>query len=130
MKTKKGVSAWLILWNSSNEAKIPKDKVAAILSPKLAGRYVATIMQLLYANAAYNYAERINFATRKWNPYPAQFNGWEGEITCGHNPYLEAFLVDDLKTITDKNAQEEIIFKKRPKPEIIREKGSDPTIDV
>lgn len=120
MKTKKGVSAWLILWDSPVKTKIQKDKVAAILNPRLRREYIAKIMELLYANASYNYDERIGFATRKWNPYPAQFNGRGREITCGHNPYLEAFIVDDLKTITDENGKEKITFKKRSKPEIIK----------
>jgi hypothetical protein len=118
MKTQKGVSAWLILWDSSDKTKVPKDEVAAILNPRLREKYIAKIMELLYANAFYNYDERIGFATRKWNSCPAQFNGWKGEITCGHNPYLEAFIVDDLRTITDENGKEKITFKKRSKPEI------------
>jgi len=118
MEKKKGVSAWLILWDSPNKKYIPKEKVAAILSPRLRGSYIAKIVELLYANASYTYSERIDSATRKWNPYPAKFNGWEGEIICGGNPYLEAFLVDDLKTTIDKHDREEITFKRRPRPQI------------
>lgn len=119
MKKKKGVSAWLILWDGTSENQTPKDKVAAILNPRLTSSDIAKIAELLYANASYTYSERIDFATRKWNPYPTQYNGWKGEITCGHNPFLEAFLVDDLQVITDKNGKEKIIFKKRPRPKML-----------
>jgi hypothetical protein len=38
---------------------------------------------------------------QKANPYPAQFATiggipWHGEVTCGHNPFLRARLVDNL----------------------------------
>lgn len=116
MRNIKGISAWLIVWDSSNRAKIPRANIAAILSPRLGGSYISKIVELLYANACYTYSERIRIAAGKRNPYSSEYGRYGGEIICGANPYLEAFLVDDLKTITDEDGQEKIIFKKRQKP--------------
>ena len=112
---KKGVSAWLILWDSPNKAEIPENYIAAILNPRLNWKKVAKITELLYANMWYTPSERIRVATKRWNPYKAQY--WNrGIITCGHNPYLEAFIVDDLRT-EEMNDEEKITYKRRQYPE-------------
>jgi len=42
---------------------------------------------------------------------------WSGEITCGHNPYLRARLVDDLTVERHEDGKEEVKWKERPKTE-------------
>ena len=57
---------------------------------------------MIYANEFYTCRERIAFAKdKKLNPYGATFDDiegipWQGRILCGHNPWLEARLVDNL----------------------------------
>jgi hypothetical protein len=55
--------------------------------------------------------------------YPAQFGilnnvPWGGEITCGHNPWLLARLVDDLTVEADADGKERATSKERPKPDL------------
>jgi hypothetical protein len=106
----RGIVAWLITWEavgSDAEADV-KDHVAAVLNSRLSGRRVAQIVELLYANSAYCPSERIQLAkNRKRCPYPVIFDRlsglrWEGHMTCGHNPFLEARTVDDLHVEEDK----------------------------
>jgi hypothetical protein len=124
-KTRKntGISAWLVTWEHTGEhAKPHPDTVAAILSPRLSARRVLETVELLYANESYDPSERIAIAkTRRENPYPARFGvfhgvPWQGEITCGHNPWLEAHLVTNLRAETDAAGREEFAWDERPKP--------------
>ena len=55
------------------------------------------------------------------NPYPAEFAGkWTGAITCGHNPYLEAFLADDVRLIQTADGSEELGYKRREPPPVAK----------
>lgn len=68
---------------------------------------------------------------RTFNPYPAEFervNGvtWEGQITCGHNPWLFARLVDNLANTGEPDDEATVVWTERPKPDfdkISRELG-------
>src|SRR4051794_4959337 len=60
-------------------------------------RYVADLMERLYAQYAYDLDEQIGLAAGRWtNPYPAKI-GQFGLIHCGHNPYLFGRIVSDLR---------------------------------
>jgi hypothetical protein len=102
-----GISAWLVTWEGVGPRAQVGGRIAAILNPSLSGRRVAEIVELLYANASYTLSERLDCAKdRKNNPYRVQLgtlNGvpWEGQMICGHNPFLEARLVDNLRTEQD-----------------------------
>ncbi len=117
-----GISAWLVTWEHMGDHATPPETVAAVLSPRLTARRVLEIVELLYANASYDPSERIAFAkSRKGNPYPARFGvlhgvPWEGEIVCGHNPWLEARLVRNLRADRDATGQERFVWDERPKP--------------
>ena len=59
---------------------------------------------------------------KRQNPYPAQFgqtrsgHPWQGEIHCGHNPFLHARLADDLRVERGANGEEKARWKKRTRP--------------
>lgn len=121
-KRSRGVAAWLVTWEHSGEHARPPERVAAVLGPRMPGRRVAEIVELLYANASYDPAERIALIRRGvHNPYPARFGTlrgvpWEGEITCGHNPWLEARLVDNLRVECDSSGADRFAWDERPRP--------------
>ena len=118
----RGIAAWLVTWEHIGEHARPPTKVATVLSPRLSGRRVLEIVELLYANAAYEPSERIAIAkSRRENPYPAQFGSlggvpWGGQIVCGHNPFLEARLVSNLRVETDSSGHEQFVWDERPRP--------------
>ena len=85
---------------------------------------ICEIIEMIYANETYTLEERVTYAKkRKSNPYPTTYddiNGvrWLGRMFCGHNPYLEARLVDNLHVITDEKGNQELEWKEREKPNI------------
>lgn len=117
-----GVAAWLVTWEHSGDHAKPTERVAAVLRPRVPGRRVAEIVELLYANASYEPSERISLLRRgARNAYPARFGTlrgipWEGEIFCGHNPWLEARLVDNLRVERDSAGAERFAWDERPRP--------------
>ncbi len=116
----KGITAWLVTWDSVGEENIPQN-IAAILNPHWSARRVRDLVEVIYVNSSYSLSERIGYAkNRSFNPYPAQFSGfngvlWEGQIMCGDNPWLFARLVDYL-TI-DPDNKNKVIWRERPRPD-------------
>lgn len=114
----RGAKAWLITWEwIGNYAAMP-EKVACILNSRTSPERVREILELLYANTKYNLSERLNYARRHFNPYPAQFGSiegvtWTGEITCGHNPWLYARLVESLLIESDPDGKEHVRWAER-----------------
>jgi hypothetical protein len=59
---------------------------------------------------------------RASNPYPPVFDALDGSrgvgrITCGHNPYLYARLVDHLRVETGPDGLERPSWSERPRPQ-------------
>ena len=101
----------------------PQHAVAAVLNYRRSSETVRQIVEILYVNAQYSLAERIAWAGKKFNPYPAEFSElerrvWEGEITCGLNPWLWARLVDDLHVEIDEDGRERLLWTERPRPRL------------
>jgi hypothetical protein len=97
--------AWLVRWEWAGNHAAIKQPIAAILSPRLGGEQIRRAVEMLYASASYTPDEMLRAAQQhgSFNSYPAEFatvsvrvNGqtarvrWQGEITCGHNPWLAA----------------------------------------
>jgi len=118
------ITAWLITWEWAGDHARREDRIAGILSSRLTAEQIKEIVETIYANEFYTYRERIAFAKdRKANPYPATFDDidgipWQGRIRCGHNPWLEARLVDNLLVLQGANGDEELSWDERPNPDI------------
>ena len=121
MRAKKGIAAWLVTWEGLGDRSKMKRKVAAILNPHWSPRRVLEYVEFIYVINNYSIDEQIAYAKNKsFNPYPAEFNRirgvpWDGQIICGHNPFLYARLVDDLQS--GGGGGEDIVWKDRPKPD-------------
>ncbi len=111
------ISAWLVTWEwIGNHAK-RKDKIAAVLNWRLTRERVAEIIEMIYANEYYTLEERVAFAKdRKLNPYQAQYAA--GRISCGHNPFLEARLVDNVYVTKDFEGCEQLMWQDRKRPDM------------
>lgn len=108
------MNAWLVKWVSSSSSKMKQHPIAAVFDGQLPVARVAELVELLYAQDAYTIAERMAFVRHPDdNPYPAEINqldrGARSFISCGHNPWLEAHLVEDLRVEADDEADTEII---------------------
>lgn len=123
-KRRPGIKAWLVTWEWCSEHAKRDDKVAAIFNPRLGAERIREYVQFMYASESYTLSERMDWALDKTkNPYPAQFGtldgvSWQGQIICGHNPWLEARLVDDLSVEVEPEGKEKPTWKERPKPDI------------
>ncbi len=116
---------------------VPDDEiVAAILHPLTSSKTVKHIMELLYAAREYAPIDKLNALHS--NPYPAKYNLvnveqklkggeiWhqrvpqEGQIYCGHNPWLYARCVDDLRLKDPLDPDAGLVWKERDYPRTIR----------
>jgi hypothetical protein len=100
----RGRKAWLVRWEWAGNHAAVEQPVAAILSPRLGPERVRQAVELLYASLSYTPDEMLEAARDGgFNPYRATFNTvnvrmdgrdlqvpWQGEIACGHNPWLAA----------------------------------------
>ena len=137
-KSRQGCKAWLVTWDwTGDHAAVPeRDILAAILRPQTSPDAMKRIVELLYA--AREYAPSGKLDAMKRNPYPAKFNTIEveqplqsgevfkqtvpfaGQIVCGHNPFLSARLVDNLRLRDSTNPDAGLIWDERPRPDTIR----------
>ena len=114
--------AWLITWEwQGGHAKV-KDNIASILNYRLSSERVLEIVELLYANNKYDLSERLAYAkNKKNNPYPAEYHRiklirYMGRITCGHNPWLYARVVDNIRIEHNNDGREILKWDERPIP--------------
>jgi hypothetical protein len=107
MAPSRAIKAWVIRWGWSGDHAAVERPVAAILDPRLGTAHMVRVVEALYAAREYQPDEML-LAMRRCghNPYPARYgtapfidrNGerkqvrWNGEIICGHNPFLLARL--------------------------------------
>jgi hypothetical protein len=82
------------------------------------------LVEFLYIQDTASLSEKQSWATNKdRNPYPAKFGAlnavpWQGEIYCGHNPWLFARLVDDLTVEVDESGNEQATWTERARPDM------------
>ena len=97
------MKGWLVKWTSSDVGY--EEAVATILSARLGVKSVARRMEQLYATVTGSIPEKLAYA-RYSKPQPLPRARWarrrDGRIAvhCGHNPWLEALLVDGLHVQT------------------------------
>jgi hypothetical protein len=120
----------LVTWDwAGNHAAVPPDKVVAgVLAPQLGPQTVKRIVEVLYAAREYEAIDKLDTLTH--NLYPADYGTvrlevsgvgfqnvtYQGEIFCGHNPFLHARLVDNLRPRDNANPELGLVWDERPKP--------------
>jgi hypothetical protein len=111
---KRGMVAWLVTWEGTKRAAEP---LAAILNHRMNADCVAAIVELLYALQGH-VDDLVSYARKPPNnPYQATRSG--NGFTCGHNPYLDARLVDKLKVETNaETGVQTITWMERPVHEL------------
>ena len=99
------MKAWIIIWNWVGEHAKHEKPLVNILSARNHPKAVLQYVDFYYTSETSSVQEKIDQA--KYNkpslsPYQADFERidgveFQGLITCGHNPYLEAFVADNIR---------------------------------
>jgi len=118
----RGKSAWLVTrhWIAEH----PKWEVAAILSPRLGGDRVREFVELLQVTSYFTLEEQLDMKWPRYGrtPYPSRFGqtqageSWNGEVFCGHDPYLHARVVDEVRIKRGAEGKETATWKERQRP--------------
>jgi len=115
------MKAWLITWDWTGDAAAVADVVVGVLNPRWGDRRVADMVEFLYSNTTANISELAHYAKRPSNnPYRAEIRN--GRIHCGHNPFLYARIVSDLKIEIGSDGKESITWKEPPIYDLINNK--------
>ncbi len=101
------MKAWLIKWCWAGDHAAVDDPVVTVLSARIGAEDVRRYVELRYIEECASLDEKLSYA--RYNrpqelPYPAILE--QGRIHCGHNPWLEASLVDDLRVEEDADGEE------------------------
>ncbi len=110
------MKAWLITWSWAGDHAAVEDPVVTVLSARIGAEDVRRYVERRYIEATASLDEKLSYA--RYNqpqepPYPAQLE--RGRISCGHNPWLEALVVDDLRVEKDADG-EEVLKWTKPAP--------------
>lgn len=112
--------AWLVSWEGVNDSHIPDQKIVAILNQDLSAAEISMLVGVLYASATYTLHEQARWAEAPGqNPYrahseamPSSSSSWR--IVCGHDPWLEARIVEGLSVQVDDEQDTETIVWQEP----------------
>ena len=95
----------MIKWNSASGQA--DDAVVTVLSARTSEKKVKWYVEQRYIDEIASLDEKISYALYNQPtipPYRARLEN--GRIDCGHNPWLEAFIVNGLRVETDADGAE------------------------
>lgn len=112
------MKAWLITLEGTSEGIPIHKKVLSILPPRSPSNRVREFVEQLYVDQFLLPNERIAYLKNRRNlAYPAEIDTINGtqvsRITCGHNPFIIARPVQNLKIVTDEQGIETFSWEKR-----------------
>jgi hypothetical protein len=89
-------TAWLVTRQGTRGRRV---KVVAVLNSRWSVRRVANAVELFYGSQTYSAPEMARFAVRpSANPYRPTIEKF-GRMDCGHNPWLYARRVSNLRRV-------------------------------
>jgi hypothetical protein len=102
-------TAWLITWEWTGDRARKENKIVSILNYRRSSSQIKKIVEHLYVDSEYSLSERLAYAKSiKNNPYPALQE--RGMITCGHNPWLLARYVNNIRVDVDSERKEHLVW--------------------
>ncbi len=107
------MKAWLITWSWAGDHAAVEDPVVTVLSARIGAEDVRKYVEQRYIEECASLHEKLSYA--RYNhpqepPYPAQLE--QRRIHCGHNPWLDARVVDDLRVERDADGEEVLKWTK------------------
>ncbi len=94
--------AWLIRWNWMGDHATVADPIVTVMSARTSAEDIRKYVEQRYIEEKASFPEKLAYARYKQPQepaFPAQLE--RGGIHCGHNPWLEATKVDDLRVEED-----------------------------
>ena len=123
------MKAWVVTWDWMGDHAAVEDPVVEVLSARTSAEKVRRYVELRYIEKTASLREKLSYA--RYNqpqkpPYPAVLERvggvhWLGRITCGHNPWLLARLVDDLRVEVGEDGEDVLRWTERPPPRPARD---------
>ena len=113
------MKAWIVRWSWIGDHAAVEQPIVAILSARRSPETVRKHVEFLYASyqSLRDQIELARYNKARANPYPAEIVGSRvGAITCGHNPFLEAFLADGVRIIEGADGTEDVVYERRKPP--------------
>ena len=116
MADEDSMRAWLIKWCWAGDYAAVDHPIVTVLSARTSAREVRRYVEQRYIEKTASLDEMLSYA--RYNcpqepPYPAELE--QGRIHCGHNPWIEASLVDDLRVEVGADG-EEVLEWAKPDP--------------
>lgn len=114
--------AWLITWEGAGNHEELEKPVVAILSWRYSPERVRQLVEQLYINHTATISEQMAYAKSKRKiPYPAYYDTYKGanvtwQILCGHNPWLHAQLVEELRLEVEGSGKQKLSWIEFPRP--------------
>lgn len=104
-------SAWLVTWEwLGNHAK-KEEKIVSILNYRYSLERVKKYIEQCYIDSEYLLVDKLSCAkSANNNPYQAESSSGD-KITCGHNPFLFARIVHNVKIEKDINDNETLVWE-------------------
>jgi hypothetical protein len=101
-------SAWLITWECGNDSAEVIDKVITIINHRKGKDFVLNLVEVLYSISNSNLKEiGICAKDKAHNPYKSKYD-FNGNITCGANPFIMARKVKNIEITTNSQDKEVI----------------------
>lgn len=118
-------SAWLITWeHAGSENSDLIERIIAIRDSRTSSDKIKDFVEQHYIAVNYSPAEKMHYSShRRDNPYPADYfrhsKGWvwTARIHCGHNPYIYARFVRNLRLYDDDTSGFVLTWDDIPVPE-------------
>lgn len=122
-RTQNKKSAWLITWEeTTSSSKRLEERVIAIFDSRTGSGTIKEFIERFYM-ADETLSDKVYYSSRRHKyPYRAQYDTAPNggylyySITCGHNPWISARIVKNLRLRVDSEGVEHISFDKIPPP--------------
>jgi len=110
---------WLITWEWLGNHASVENKIIGILSSRRSKDIVEKFVKFIYANEALDLSENLYYLNRqKTSPVKCQYHSMSSTITCGHNPYICARLVNNFKITPIDEDYENVEWQELPVYEV------------
>lgn len=100
--------AWLVRWESTEEP-VQEQSIIAIFDSRKSSDFVADFVQQFYISHTCSIEEKVHYSSHsKEFPYQVEYERvrgapWLGSMSCGHNPFITARVVEHLSLATSKD---------------------------